>query len=551
MLTRQKMAVFIFAAAAIAALILTGANSASRAAATTGETSSFYENALIRFNKKDFAGAIIQLRNVLQKDPANLAARILMGKSHVRVGAAASAEKELELARKAGADEELIIEDLARAYILQRKFEELLENIRPGNRSPSIEAQILTARALANYEHLRYEKAMAEFEQAIALAPGRSAPLLGQARILMRQGKLAEAEIKVKAAESLKTGYPDLWYIKGELHRVKNELVAAVASYGKAIKAIPGHLPARLKRAVVLIELGRHGEAVPDLDYTRRFDQDDPQTSYLEYLIHDRMGENRKAQASLRRTDLIIRNLNPEYIRSHGPTLLLSGVVAHALKKMDEARFYLNEYIKLVPNHPGSRRMLGGILVKLNRAKQAIEILRPNLVMAPNDWQSLALLGAALTRNGETAEATKALQKAVEVMPDRPTLHTRLALSRIAGGHDEAAVEDLEAALRLSPKAVKPAILLGMVHLRLRNHDRAAAVARRMIERNGDSPDAYNLLGGARLGRGDRRAARESFEKALSLAPEFGPARSNIARLNVNEGKLEAARQSYQQMLRY
>jgi len=256
-MTIRPRTIAMFSAAVMSLAILLPAVHSPASASIASETSAFYEDALIRFDKNDYAGSIIQLRNVLQKDPTNLPARILLGRAQMRIGNAAAAEKELEIARKAGADEELIIEELAKSYLLQRKFSELLEKIKAGNRPPSVEALVLTARASANFEQHRFKVAMAEYDQAIKLAPERSAPLLGQARILIRQGNFAKAQSKVDIAQRLNPGYHDLWYVKGELHRVKNELEAAVLAYGKTISAIPGHLPARLKRAVVLIELGR------------------------------------------------------------------------------------------------------------------------------------------------------------------------------------------------------------------------------------------------------------------------------------------------------
>jgi len=535
----------------LAALFLPGAVAPAWAAGKEAESSQYYEDALVRFDKNDYAGAIIQLRNALKQDPGNLAARILLGRSHLKFGAAAAAEKELELARKAGADEELIVEPLAAAYLLQRKYSELLEKIISGNRSASIEAKILTARASANYEILRYEEAIADFEKAIALAPHLPGPLLGQARVLIRLGDFVRAEELADTASKLDPEHHGVSYIKAELHRLNLRLNDAVAAYGKALEKAANHLPARIGRATVLIDLGRHEEALPDLEFVGRIDRADPQVFYLQSLVYGRMGEQRKARASLRKADQIIRSYDADFVRSHGPTLLLSGVIANALEKPNDARFYLSEYIKLAPNHPGARRMLGSLYIKLDRPKKAIEVLWPVLGLAPDDWQAKALLGSAFMRIGELAKATRLLQEAVRIMPDRPSLRTRLALSHLAAGQDKPAIEALEIALRQSPDAKKPALLLGMVHMRLRRYDQAIAVARRMIEQGGETAVAYNLMGGAHLGAGDRKAGRASFEKALELIAGFKPALSNLARLDVREGKIEAAKLRYRTILRF
>ena len=52
----------------------------------------YYEDALTRYEKKDIAGAIIQLKNALQADPNNLSVQLLLGKALLRSGEAAAAE---------------------------------------------------------------------------------------------------------------------------------------------------------------------------------------------------------------------------------------------------------------------------------------------------------------------------------------------------------------------------------------------------------------------------------------------------------------------------
>nr|MBC8240332.1 PEP-CTERM system TPR-repeat protein PrsT [Alphaproteobacteria bacterium] len=545
-----RLAALLSVASILAVLCPPGVFGPAWATASIEAASGYYEDALIRFNKGDHAGAIVQLHNVLQKDHGNLAARILLGQAQLMVGAAAAAEKHLEIAREAGADDELIIEALAKAYFLQRKFAELLEKVVTGNHSPGVEAVVLSARASANAELLHYDKAMALFEKAMELAPHSSGPLLGQARVLIRLGKLAEASANTDTAHKLEPNFHDVWYLKAELHRLNGQLEDAAAAYGKALKIVPGHLPARIGRSTVSIDLGRFEVAAEDLDYVLRLDPGDPQPHYLRSLVHGRIGEPRKARASLRQADQIIRNYSADFVRSHGPTLLLAGIVANALDKGTDARFYLSEYIKLAPNAVGARRLLGSVLIEQGEATKAVEILQPILSMAPNDWQALALLGAAYSSAGNAGDAMRVLEQAVKLKPDRASLRTHLAASRLANGQTSQAIEDLEAALQQSPGAAKPAMLLGSVHLRLQRFDQAIAVARHMNKRNGDSAMAYNLIGGAQLGAGDRGSARASFEKALALDPNYKPAQSNLARLEIKEGKMEAAKEHYRAMLR-
>src|SRR5690606_24090568 len=128
---------------ALLALLLAAASPQPALSSTASQRSyEFYESAISLFNKSEYRASIIQLKNALQQDPRNLAARVLLGRAYLRVGEGAEAEKQLWSARNAGADEALVLPSLGRALLLQQKHKLLLEEIREGVRPPRIEGEI-------------------------------------------------------------------------------------------------------------------------------------------------------------------------------------------------------------------------------------------------------------------------------------------------------------------------------------------------------------------------------------------------------------------------
>ena len=121
-----KMA--IGAGLAIALALGAGAAPAATPATNIERSAEFYESALGLFAKADYRGAVIQLRNALQRNDRNLAARLLLGRAHVRLGDGAAAEKQLMAALASGADRATTAVPLGRAYMLQGKYKLLLSN---------------------------------------------------------------------------------------------------------------------------------------------------------------------------------------------------------------------------------------------------------------------------------------------------------------------------------------------------------------------------------------------------------------------------------------
>ena len=86
-----------FGAVAVAsAVILTAVFSSFDAIASvqkSGRSGTYYDDARSRYEKKDVAGAVIQLKNAIREDPGNLAAVVLLGKAQLETGDPAGAEE--------------------------------------------------------------------------------------------------------------------------------------------------------------------------------------------------------------------------------------------------------------------------------------------------------------------------------------------------------------------------------------------------------------------------------------------------------------------------
>ena len=73
-------------------------------AATNPKAARFYEEALTRYEKKDMAGAIIQLKNALSIDKAMLPVHVLLGKALLAKGEVIAAEVAFDEALRLGVD---------------------------------------------------------------------------------------------------------------------------------------------------------------------------------------------------------------------------------------------------------------------------------------------------------------------------------------------------------------------------------------------------------------------------------------------------------------
>lgn len=531
-------------------LLIIAAPSSNTAANTAKERSyEFYESATSLFNKKDYRGSVIQLKNALQQDPRNLAARVLIGKALLRLGDGAGAEGQLWSARNAGADEALIVVPLGRALLLQGKFKLLLDEVRVGNRARHIEAEVRFLRGQALLEQREIGRAERSFLEAIKLSPDHGKALLGMARLRHLEGQNQQAAAYVDQALKATPDSPDAWYSKGETLRVRRDFANALEYYNKAVNLDEGHIPARISRAATLIDTNRANEALEDVLYIRRVLPDNPQGAYMHAMILTLNGKYEDANEALRDVANSLEGTDPNAVINDSRAMLLRGVINYSRRRFDDAYPYLSRYVELVPHHVGARKMLGSILLRRKDSVSAAKILEPAARIAGDDIDLLTLLGNAHMLNKDYEKATVLFQKAAKLAPDATALRTRLALSQLAIGDNESATEGLESVMSESGAIGRADIILGMVKLRKGDHAGALDIAKRLAEKDPANPFPSNLAGLAYLQARKNSEARASFERALDLEPSYGPPQFNLAALDVAEGKTERAEQRYLSIL--
>ena len=89
-----------------------------------------------------------------------------------------------------------------------------------------------------------------------------------------------------------------------------------------------------------------------------------------------------------------------------------------------------------------------------------------------------------------------------------------------------------------------------MLYLKRNQAKSALEVIDTVVRRDPGNVAALNVQGVVRTAAGDRPGARAAYEKALALDPRYHGARLNLARLDVAEGKPDAARQRLTDLLK-
>jgi type IV pilus assembly protein PilF len=192
---------------------------------------------------------------------------------------------------------------------------------------------------------------------------------------------------------------------------------------------------------------------------------------------------------------------------------------------------------------------------------------------------AIQLAGCAGSSGGpDSREDTGAIIGEVGAPRERARAHTELAAAYYGRGNSGVALEELRLALAADSNYAPAYNLLGLVHMDLRENDKAEDAFERSLRINPSDPDAnhnfglflcqtgheeqsikyflaairnplyglpqksYTVAASCALKKGNEKDALDFLDRALRLDPTYLPALINLAQLRYRRGELEDAR---------
>ncbi|MES2263514.1 MAG: XrtA/PEP-CTERM system TPR-repeat protein PrsT [Pseudomonadota bacterium] len=473
--------------------------------------------------------AVIQLKNVLQKEPNNAVARVLLGDLYMEGGDVMSAEKEYRRARQAGIADGEILPRLGKSLLLQGQYEQMLTDLPADTRQP----EILALRAGALLGSNRRDEAERLFDSVLQQQPGLVTALLGKASLAMLANSPARALDLVEQALKQHPDDLDSLRFKGDLLRFQGNKEGARRCYEQILKLRPADFQAHLDLANLLIQADQVSAAQAEIAAARKAAPGNLLSNYTQALLELRQ---KKYSAALEQVQLVLRGA-PD----HMPAVLLAGTVQVALKADTQAEQYLKRFLAASPKHLYASKLMAGIALRKGKPDDALYLLSPLADRYPDDVELLSDMGDAYMRKRQFAKATEYFQKAADLAPDVAPLHAALGASQFGMGDSRRAIAELERATSLDAKAPRPATMLVLMQMRAREFGKALATVQ-ALEKQDNNPALQNLKGGVMLASADLPGARTAFEAALKLDAGYLPALENLAQLDLLQHQPEQAR---------
>lgn len=501
----------------------------------------YYEDALSRYEKKDVAGAIIQLKNALQADKNMLPVHVLLGKALLASSEAVGAEVAFNEALRLGVNRAEVVIPLARAVIAQGRPQELLDKpvFSPTGLPAATQAQLLLLRASAGVDLGGAAAALRSIEEARAIDPGSPDSWLAEVPLRIRAGQYREAEVAAERALLISPNSAEALYIRGTVAHIQGDARGALARYSQALKLEPTHTEALVSRAGLLTDQQRTQDAAADIAELLRSSPRDPRGFYLSALAAERKGDAAAAKAALNKVTALLDPVPIDFLRYRPQALMLGGLAHYGLNEREKAKAYLEALQRVQPGSSVAK-LLAQIYFLDKSGDRAIAVLEPYLKANPNDAQALLLLSSAQMAQGRYGRATQLMQDALRA-DDRPEFQTLLGMSLVGSGKFADALSALERAFQKDPGQLQAGTALAHLYLQGGQSARGLKVAETLAKSHPNQPGVQNLLGLARARLGDTAGARQAYEAALKLDAQFAQPQINLAALDIESKAYDAA----------
>ncbi|MBI1397676.1 MAG: PEP-CTERM system TPR-repeat protein PrsT [Betaproteobacteria bacterium] len=508
-----------------------------------GDEQKFIASGKAQLQQHNDAGAIIEFKNALQKQPDNAEARYLLGTALRSTGNLAAAEIELRKALAAGYEADTVRAAIVGLLIDMGQAQKALDEIgKAGADDTAIPAGLLALKGDALLGLGRTEDARAVYDAALAKDPQNATGMLGRARMAAIAGDSARAESLVDEVVKVHPDFLNGWLMKANLLVQGGRIPDAIAAYDRAIAIRPGDFRIYTGLIPALLVTRNVDTASRRVAELKKLAPAAPVTAYLDALMSYTKGDKLHARDAIG----LVLKVAPDDMRA----LMLAGTIEHDLGNDSLAVKYLTRVVAAAPAEEQSRRLLASSYLRLGNVEKAEELARPLLEAPSVSPQVHELAGEIAFARRDLSASVSQYEQAVKGDPGNASLRLRLAQARLATGDTDRGVAELEAASTADPGNAAADLALVTFHLARGDVDRAQAAATVLARKLPAAPATPFAQGLVLLARKDVAQARTAFEKAVTIDPAYLPAARQLAVLDEQDHKPSAAVARFQAVLK-
>ena len=353
----------------------------------------------------------------------------------------------------------------------------------------------------------QWRESLADFQQAIQLCP-ENAKQYRQVAVAHTDRALEQIRAQVKQGESS----AELFFDRAVIYAFRAEWDKAIRDFSQAIDLSPKNWPAYMKRAECNAVVGNHEDVI--LDCTRAIKRGGTDASIF----------------FLRGCSLLAIDNGLEAISDMTRVIKMDAVNAMAHFHRGRAHASTDQYSAAIDDFTTAIQLdtsstdtfveRGKSYVALNNFEAAVDDFTYSLDQVPADSATLILRGDAFVKLKSPKKALQDFDDAIALDAICPEAYRGRGTALAVGGEHEAAIKEVNKALRLDSRYTPALISRGKIHYESENVDEARADFSKALEvgvNRSDAAEVHYYLAIIYRDKQDFAAAIEQFGESIQL----------------------------------
>ncbi len=444
------------------------------------------EIALERRNFEELTGLI---DSTLQKNPADLVARILKGRMNLAQNRIPDALKDLWEAEK----------------------------LHPGT------AEVFYWIGIACLESGDVEGARTKFSETLDIDPLSADARIHLAEIDVKRGSYQLSINSLEGAFGTLPKPPEVLRVLGAAYLAKGDALKSAACFAELLNTHPYDLQGLYLLGVSLRRQGKNEEAVNYLEKASKAAPDfvDPVIELAGIYVSDK----KTGQA----LDLVVKRL--EASPANASLYLLLGTLRATGKEWKQAEEAFLKGIEIDPMLSPCYLELAKVYSATGRSDQALARLEEGIAKDPRNAGLQMLCATLYQQRHDVEQARKGYEKVIELDPNCvPALNNLAYIFAVDLSDCQEGVKLAQRARELAPDDPQVADTLGWVLYMAGNTEWSLSYIQQSALRLPENPEVQYHLGMAHYKLGNREAAKQALNKALELDPSL-PVADEIKRV--------------------
>ena len=483
-----------------------------------------YDKAQQYIAEKDYNSAIIELKNAVQQEPKNAQARLVLGKTYIRVNRWSAAEKELLKAAELGADKLEWMQSLAQVLSAQGRVNEIKRYVKLDTSEPAkVQSETLAILGMVEMVQTDMARAKSNFDDALKLDENNQAALLGLTNVAIRQQEYNAGISYVDRVLIQDKSNPEGLLLKSQLLGLTEKVDEAFTLLQQAIDNNPSFIQARMLRTNFNLSLRNFADAKVDIDYLQQLL---PKNFMVELL----QGKSSLMQGDYEQATELLSSAQSRINVAHPELEKLLGLLDINAKNWEQAELHLTTSLQLNKGDSAVALLLANLYsTQLQQPLKAIPIYEDLLRQSPAAQDIIIRLSDAYNRSGDVDKATELLERSMGDATDTIQLETMLAQIKLTSGEMAEAITMLENTSKSGEASLQNAWLI-MSYIRQGSFAKAESVISSVLTKEPDNALFNNMLGVSYLAQKKFAESVNLFEKAVKKSPQYLAAHFNLVR---------------------